>query len=108
MQQANRTSHIRQIYASIDKCMRADMNVDEEKLIAEAQFGFGSARRTIMEYLKVLEVCGSIVREDGKIWTKEGYQAELILRKSGQTRVYNIPPQYFEQQTNLKEIIKHD
>ena len=101
-QQAQRAIRIKTIYFSIDKAMRMDANVDEEKLIAEAQMQLGTARRTIKEYLKELEINGKIVIEDGKIWTFEGYQAELILRKSENPKIYKFPKKYFEEQSKLE------
>ena len=89
-QAAQRQERIRILYNSICKAMLADANVDEEKLISEAQYQLASARRTILEYLKQLEANGNIVREDGKIWTAEGYKAELLLKKSEQPEVVKI------------------
>jgi hypothetical protein len=104
IQAAQRVFRIKTIYTSIDKAMRMDANVDEEKLVAEAQFQLATARRTIMEYLKELEIIGKIVREDGKIWTAEGYKAELILRNAGLPGFVKILPKYFETQIELKGV----
>lgn len=90
IRQDRRNVNLRTIYDSVDLAMRTDANVDEEKLIAECQFRFGAARRTVLEYLKELELVDKIVREDGKVFTKAGYEAELILKKSEVPKVEKI------------------
>ncbi len=55
-----------------DKAKEEETNIDEERLIADCCLNWGSARRTILEYLKQLELSGRIDRIK-----KDNQQVEL-------------------------------
>ena len=76
-QAEGRRNKLNVIMKSIRNCELDFRNADEFALLSEIQLIFGCARRTALEYLDVLEGTEQIVRENGIVWTKEGYKAHL-------------------------------
>ena len=54
--------------------------VDEEKLIAEFCFSCLASRKNAIELLNQFEVAKRIIREDGKIYTKENWDLKQFLK----------------------------
>jgi len=63
-----------------DTC-RLGYEVDEKKLLAEFSLEFASQERNAKEILQQFEWTGRIHRENGKIYSKEAWEAELSIRK---------------------------
>jgi len=80
--QYTRRSKIEWFLPRINQAMEQGYVVDEEKLIAEFCLANNSTRKTALEILKLLELHKRIVRVDGRIWTPEAYEAEMILRRA--------------------------
>ena len=72
---AERTIRILKISNSVKATMAENKAVAEIKLIAECCLEWGCQKRTVMDYLNVLEENAWIVRQDGKIWTKEKFDS---------------------------------
>ena len=51
----------------------------EDKLIAQFSNLHGTSRRTVLEYLKELELGGQIFRKNNEIWTLESYKEKQEL-----------------------------
>ena len=69
-QKFNRQGRIHRLLAVIQACSEAKRATDREKLIANYCFEWGASRRTIMEYLKILEGLDKIESKDNDIWIK--------------------------------------
>ena len=77
--QENKKNRLSDLWLSIVEADKKGINIDKEKLIAECVMKYGSARRTILEYLTVLENAGRIVIKKNQIFSKAGWEAEKIL-----------------------------
>ena len=64
--------------------MLSDSKITEEEIIAKFCLKFGSSRRTVKEYLKVLKGAGEVVVKNNYVWTPDALEAEKILRASNQ------------------------
>ncbi len=81
--QENKKNRLNDLLLSIVEADKKGINIDKEKLIAECVIKYGSARRTILEYLSVLENAGRIVIKNNHVFSKEGWEAEKILNRAG-------------------------
>lgn len=69
------------LLSMIDEILEARKIVNEESLIAQYSNIYGTTRRTVLEYLKELELGGKIIRKKGDIQTYEFLNEQIKLEE---------------------------
>ena len=68
MQKFIRLGRLNHILCAIKACSEKNLTADKEKIIGTFCFEWGTSRRTLLEYLSVLENAGKIeIKPDGMI-----------------------------------------
>ena len=76
--QFERSSRIAELRSVISSCISQKRIIDKEKLIAEACLKYNVARRTALEYIKILMVSLDLKEEKGLIAPKKKEKQEVI------------------------------
>ena len=67
IQKYTRQGRLNALLALFKRCEEEGRTADKEKLVAEVCFEWATARRTVLEYLKILKDSGKISEINGKI-----------------------------------------
>ena len=100
----SRTARMQVIWASVKKAMSLDANISKEKIITESMRQFAISRHTAESYMDELVQMESLVDSNGLLFTRKGWEAELIIRELDRLEhkdVIKIPKQAFETQIKL-------
>ena len=61
IQKFNRLGKLKRLLSAIEACNKANLTADKEKIIGTFCLEWGASRRTMLEYIKILESSGKIV-----------------------------------------------
>ena len=98
-----RKKKFEQIMFLIAKAQRQGVDIDEERFIAELCIKWGSARRTILEYIKQLASAGKIIRSMGAIFLDEERVNELLNQKLIEEEADALFKEQMEEERKVKE-----